>query len=349
MSLLGVEIGKRHCAVAAYSAEGGLLAQAASPYRPAVTRGAMGEIPLRPIWETVNDTIRRVVARVAEDPVASLAIAGPGDVVATLDGQGRPTGGYVLDCGARSGVPCDVVTELGTSRVFELTGRLPGDADAMALLAALRSQRTDDLSGVWRCVPLGVALAASLGGAVVADYSQACCSFPLDTARQTWSSDLLRAYQMPRRLLPELMPAASPIGTTSAHACEDLGLARRARIILGGETHACQALGVGALGGGVAALDLGATLSLCPPFNAIPLRSVMLSQGLPILSHVVPGVFLSRWQTVGERVLRWFRDHLAPLERQEAKRGGKGVYDILFSEMPEEPTGSGRALSSARW
>jgi len=337
VSLLGIEVGKRHCAVAAYSIDGHLLAQTAAVYRPAISTGVMGEVAIQPVWQTVLGALRRVIASIPKDPVQALAIAATGEGIAALDANGRPLASFFID---KVGVdsPSEVISRIGSSRLFDLTGRLPGDADGLAALCWLRAERPAVFERVWKCVPLGVALAAFLGGATVCDYSQACYALPLDTARQTWSRELLQAYQMSRRLLPELMPAGSPIGVTSSRSAEDLGLPREAHIILGGETRACQALGVGAIRGGVAALDLGTTLALCPPFNAAPLRSVMLSQGLPILNHVAPGVFLSRWTSPGERILRWFRDNLTPLEKREAKRGGKGVYDLLFSEMPHDPT-----------
>lgn len=338
MSLLGVEVGSRRCLVAAYSLDGVRLAQAARGYRPE-TRGEAIEIDVPEVWAAVSDAARQVTAQCDQDPVAAVAICATGDGIAALDAQGAPLGSCLLGLVGGAPPPREAESLLGVQRYFELTGRLPGRDDALGLLCWLRRERPQILQRAWRLAPLGVVIGALLGGSAVSDYTQAGRAFPLALLQRTWSRELTDACGLPRRMLPELMPAGTPIGAPTARAVRDWGLPRGARLVLGANDVACQALGAGVARAGLAAYEMGATLRLAPAFQAIPLTSLMLAQGLGIAHHIVEGLFLSEWEgAYGERTLRWYRDNLAPLEKREAQRGGPGVYDLLLSEMPEEPT-----------
>ena len=78
---------------------------------------------------------------------------------------------------------------------------------------------------------------------------------------------------------------------------------------------------------------------MMPTFHAIPLRNMMLANGLNMAHHVVPGLFVSFfYNRSGGRVLRWFRETLAPLETREVQKRGASIYTTLLAEMPEEPT-----------
>ncbi len=339
MSLLGVEVGSKRCLVAAYTLDGARLAQAGRAYRPESKNPPALEIDIQDVWQAVSDAARQVVAACGEDPVAAVAICATGDGIVALDPQGRPLGPCLLGVAGEQSLMREAEEALGVQRFFELTGRLPGHSDALGLLCWLRHQRPEVFQRAWRFVPLGVMVGALLGGSTVCDYSQAGHAYPLSLTYRTWARELLEACRLPRRAFPELMSAGTPIGSPTARATQEWGLPRGARLVLGANDLACQALGAGVAQAGLALLEMGADLRVAPAFQAIPLTSLMLQQGLPIAHHVAPGLFLSAWEVAyGERTLRWYRDNLAPLEKREALRGGPGVYDLLLGEMPEEPT-----------
>ncbi len=339
MSLLGVEVGVRRCVVAAWSVDGTRLAQAARSYRPETRTPPALEIDVTEVWQAVSDAGRQVVAACEADPVAAVAICSTGDGIVAIDPQGRPLGPCLLAVAGEDSLTRDAEQALGVQRFFELTGRLPGHNDALGLLCWMRSQRPEVFERAWRFVPLGVMVGALLGGSTMCDYTQAEHAFPLSIAHRTWARELLEACHLPRRAFPELMPAGTPIGSPTPHATQEWGLPRGVRLVLGGNDRACQALGAGVAAAGLALVDMSASLRLAPAFQAIPLTSLMLQQGLPIGHHVAADLFLSTWEVpYGERTLRWFRDNLAPLEKREAQRGGIGVYDLLLGEMPDEPT-----------
>jgi len=339
MSLLGVEVGVRRCVVAAWTVEGARIAQAARAYRAEMRTPPALELDVAEVWQAVSDAARQVVAACDADPVAAVAICASGDGIVAMDAQGRPLGPCLVAVTGADSLTAEAEQAVGVQRFFEFTGRLPGRSDALGLLCWLRRERPDVFERAWRIVPLGVMVGAFLGGSTVCDYTQAGYAFPLSLTHRAWSRDLLEACHLPRRALPELMPAGTPIGSPTLRASQEWGLPRGVRLVLGGNDRACQTLGAGVVQPGTAALEVAASVILSPVFQAIPLTSLMLQQGLPIAHHVVPDLFLSTWEIpYGERTLRWYRDNLAPLEKREAQRGGIGVYDLLIGEMPDAPT-----------
>ena len=119
----------------------------------------------------------------------------------------------------------------------------------------------------------------------------------------------------------------------------DLGLSPKARLLLGGHTHACQALGAGVIRSGMSVYGMAGHAYMIPTFQAVPLIPLMREHGLDTAYHVAPGLFTSRLHNPsGGLILRWFRDQLAPLERRLAQRRGANPYDLLLGEMPDEPT-----------
>lgn len=339
MSLLGLDVGMTRTIAAAYSVEGERLARTVATYRPAPDVAGTLELDVQQVWQGVCEALRGVAVETDRDAITALAVCSTGEGLVGLDSEGRPLGRCLVTVRTPGSPARGSTGAMDDPRFFEIAGRLPDEHDALALLSWLRERRAEQFWRAWRFVPLGVFVGSALGGAVVCDPSQAARALPLHVARRAWSQELLTSHRLPRRLLPDLQPAGTPIGAVAGRVASEVGLGKGVRVILGAQELACQALGAGVHGSGPALLDLGASLRMGATFQAIPLTALMLAEGLGMAPHAVEGLLLSVWESPhGERTLRWFRDHLAPLEKREAQRSGMGVYDLLLSEMPARPT-----------
>jgi len=339
MSLLGVDVGVTRCIAAAYTVDGERLARSAVAYRPQTGRSGVTELDLQEVWNGLCHAVGQVAHHTQEDPIRALALCATGEGLVVLSQDGRPFGPCLLGVGDAHRASPPARDGPGHQRFFEITGRLPGPHEAVDLICWLKEERPEILARAWRIVPLGAYVVHALGGVTACDYSLAGHAWPLDVLRRAWSRELLPSCVPAKRVLPELLQAGTPVGALSSRAAQDLGLSRATRIVMGAHELCCEALGAGVVSGGDALLDLGASIRMAATFQAIPLTSLMMAEGLGIRPHAVEGLLLSPWECYhGERVLRWFRDHLTPLEKREAQRTGTGVYDLLLSEMPEDPT-----------
>ena len=149
---------------------------------------------------------------------------------------------------------------------------------------------------------------------------------------------ILDLLQISEAKLPELAPAGTPVGTLAPALARELGLSSKVRLIVGGHSPCCTALGAGVVRPELALYELGSALRMAVTFEAPPLTSMMLPRGLSLGYHVAPELYLSLVYTAsGGALLKWYRDQVAA-DVREAQRRGASAYGDLLAEMPEEPT-----------
>jgi xylulokinase len=340
MSLLGIDVGTTGCRAMAISLEGARLAEAFREYSPVAPASGVCELDSERVWAAIREVIAEVAGRAKQDPIRALSVASMGEVVVPLAVERRILGPSILSSDQR-GAQCvrTVEQRLGRERLFQVTGSLPGSSGSLGKLCWMRDSKPQLFEGTWRFVLWNGLVSYLLGGASTCDYSLASRTLLFDLDQKRWSNEVLHASGLSPLKLPELAPAGTPVGTVDAHAARELGLPPGVRIILGGYDLCCSALGMGVIGGGMAMYLMGSFFSMVPTFNAIPLTSLMLSEGLDMGCHVVPGAFVSvLYNQSGGAVLRWFADTVVPLEKREVQKRGLSIYTELLAEMPEEPT-----------
>lgn len=340
MSLLGIDVGVQGCALLAVSRDGRSLTRVSREYRSQVRSDGACELDVREVWTALSEAVREVVSQTALDPIHALAISSAGDAITPLAITGQPLDACLLGEDGRGAQTLSRLERaLGRDRVFDITGRTPGSAPVLARLCWLCRQRAELYQATWRFVFLGGLISHLFGASATCDYSLASSAFLLDTRQRRWAREILATCDLDSAKLPELAEAGSPLGVVAPQVARELGLRSGVRVVLGGHERACSALGAGVVHRGQGAYILGNTGHLATAFNAIPLSSLLLQQGLSMEHHVAPDLFLCDvYNRSGGAVLRWFADTLAPLEKREAAARNASVYNVLLAEMPDEPT-----------
>jgi len=340
MSLLGIDIGATVCRALAVSEDGATLARASAEYTLAPGPGGAYELDPREVWAAIKQVISEAAAQTRRDPIRALAASSLGEAVTPVSPEGQIIGRCQVGADARAErYPRELEQTLGRERLFEITHSIPDSRDTLARLCYLRDHEPELYHRAWRFL-FGANLAIYLlGGASACDYSLAHTTGLLDMTRRRWSPEALAACRLTDALLPELLAAGKPAGAISGTVARELGLPSETQLVVGGRDLCCSALGAGVARAGLALYSLGAYIHMLPAFEAVPLDSLLLAQGLGMEPHVWPGRYVSAaYSRSGGTVLRWFRDQLAPLEARQAQRQGANVYDQLLDEMPEEPT-----------
>jgi len=167
-----------------------------------------------------------------------------------------------------------------------------------------------------------------LTGEYAVDKADGAGMLLFDLKKRTWSTEMLKALQIPESWLPQTFEGPEITGTVTAEAAELTGLKAGTPVVGGGGDQAAQAVGVGAVTPGIVALTLG-TSGVVFATTASPLIE---PQGrLHSFCHSVPGT----WHFMGVMLsaagsLRWYRDTLAP-----------GMsYDDLLAPAAQVPVGS---------
>ncbi|HEX5548505.1 MAG TPA: xylulokinase, partial [Ktedonobacterales bacterium] len=167
-----------------------------------------------------------------------------------------------------------------------------------------------------------------LTGNFAMDKADGSGTLLFDLAARDWSPEVTAALDIPSSWLPPTYEGPANTGTISAEAAALTGLAVGTPVMAGGGDQAAQAVGVGAIDPGMAAVTLG-TSGVVFAATSTP---VFEPEGrLHAFCHAVPG----RWHLMGVMLsaagsLQWLRDTLAPDDS----------FDALMGEAAQAPAGS---------
>ena len=160
---------------------------------------------------------------------------------------------------------------------------------------------------------------------------------PFDYKRGRWASAWDWKWQclpIKREMLPELVPAGTPLGLVSADAARDTGIPQGLTVIAGAADKACEVLGAGCLTPEIACLSYGtaATINTTTPTYLEAIRFI------PPYQAAVPGHYNTEVQiTRGFWMVNWFREQFGLHEEQEARSRGvtpESLFDELVDAVP---------------
>ena len=174
-----------------------------------------------------------------------------------------------------------------------------------------------------------------LTGQYVTDYSEASGTLLFNNASERWSDEVLRFFNIPQSILPELRESSERIGTVRKEAAQTLHLTPGTPVINGSTDNSAAALGAGMVQVGQAALIIGTAgvVSVCSD-HAQPdphFRTLAWHYCLP-----------KRWinlgvtQTAGES-LNWFKEAFDG-QRDDASTGD--IFSEYNREIASLPDGS---------
>jgi autoinducer 2 (AI-2) kinase len=181
----------------------------------------------------------------------------------------------------------DVLERLGgAERLYHLTGHVPPFIFALSRLLWWRKRFPER--------PVATTLMISdwvtyrLTGARVAEPTNAVESLLCDVTELGWSEEIASAFDLPRSVMPALLPCGALAGRVHAAAAAATGLLEGTPVFTGGADTQC-----GLLGSGVVGVDeTGAVLGTTGPVQRVLAAPVFDDERhLWVGAHVVPG----RW------------------------------------------------------
>ena len=243
--LIGLDVGTSAVKAAVVDSDGSEIAQgrAPTPWRPVPT-GA--ELDPDELLDAAAAAAREAVAAAGSPRVAGIGVASMAETGVLLDGGGRPVVPSIAWHDSRGAAEAErLAADLGAETFAARVG-LP--ASALCTLAKyrwMRDHRPGSERGVrWLNVAEWIVL--GFGGEPAAELSLASRTGFYDLhARRPWD-DALAWADAPAGLMPEAVPAGTPMGTAGDRLAE----ARGAVLTVGGHDHLAAAVGAGAAGEG---------------------------------------------------------------------------------------------------
>ncbi len=308
---LGLDIGTSGVKAILVATSGDVVANATTPLQLNAPRPGWAEQDPNAWWDASIVAIRAVLARDPAARVASVGISGQMHSSVFLDKDGSVIRPALLWCDGRTTAECrEITTRAGGESVLRDWVCNPAlEGFTLPKVLWLRNHEPAAFARLRTVLLAKDFIRYRLTGQLASEPSDASGTLMFDPARMRWSSDLMRAVDLPTSLLPDVGGSADVLGTVTATAASLTGLPAGIPVVGGGADNACGAAGVGVVAAGEAVASWGSSGTVLAPTNS-PVVDPALSAHT--FCHVLPNV----WYVMGVVLcaggaFAWYRDQLA--------------------------------------
>jgi len=311
--LLGVDVSTTGVKALVINERGSVLSAITTPHELSTPRPLWSEQHPEDWWSGTCNSIREALREAGISPEEILAVGLTGQMhgltlLDKRDGVLRPA---ILWNDQRTASQCDRIRrELGLERLTEITGNSALTGFTLPKLLWVEENEPHVYSKVEHVLLPKDYVRLRLTGDHATDCAGASGTSMFDIRRRDWSDDVLSAFSIPRCWLPKAHEGPEFTGEISADAARATGLKAGMPVVAGAGDQAAQAVGVGAVSPGIAALTLGTSGVVFASTE----EPIVEPQGrLHAHCHAVP----NRWHMMGVMLsaggsLRWLRDTFFP-------------------------------------
>jgi len=342
--LMGIDLGSTSLKALVYDLDGNCLASGSRPterFHPHPQHPEWTVWEPEQIWGGTAAAVREAVAKLG-DPrqIRAVAVTGMGMDGLPVDAAGRWLYPFISWHDPRTGPQFQWWQEqIGATKVFSIGGNPLWMINSALRIRWMAENEPQILQRADKWLLIEDFLNFLLTGRRVTDYSMASCTLLFDQRRLAWSEELLRLSGIDGRLLCEVLPSGTPIGSVQASAARATGLAEGTPVVLGGHDHLCGALPVGAFQPGVV-LNVTGTWETVMTSTATPvLKDELRVAGMTVQAHVARGRHTIWGGSVASEMLEWYRRQFA--QPASGAPGLAGVpWDALLAEAAASPPGA---------
>lgn len=329
--LIGIDLGTTGCKAAVYDERGECWGEGYLEYGLITLSPVMIEQDPLAWWDLTCQAIQDALgdANIDRSGIKGISVSSQGISFVLVDHNGQPLGNAInwLD-GRALGECAEILLRYSAQELFAITGKRAAPFYVLPKLLWVRKHHPE----IWKqaqAVLMGHDyLVYRLCGQMVTDHSMAGGTLLYDLRSSNWCQDLLQAFDISSKILPDIRWAGTPAGTLRPEVADLLGLPPTTVVAVGGQDQKCAALGAG-IDDETATVSLGTACAISQIMEQ-PLTDPGMR--IPTFSFVQAG----RWVLegvigTGAGSLRWYRDTL----------GGKISYKELDEEAAAVPPGSG--------
>lgn len=337
--LLGIDIGTSACKVAAFDADGRIVAQASRPYR--VYYPTSGYVEQNPVewWENVCEAIKDTLRIGKIDPkhIAGIGIDGQSWSAIPVDKKGEVLYNTPIWMDTRSSeIARKVAERVGSEKIFGISGNSFEAAYSTPKMLWFKERMPEVYKNTFKFLQSNSYIAFKLTGSYTQDISQGygIHAFNMKTGR--WEDGFCDELGIAREKLPEIFPCHQVIGEVTAGVCGETGLVQGIPVVCGGLDACCGTLGAGVVDVGQTQEQSGQAggMSIC-------VGEALAHPKLILGFHVVPDLWLLQGGTVGGGgTVKWFLQELGGFEAEQERRTGINAFKLMDDEAGAISPGS---------
>ncbi|MGH8503786.1 MAG: FGGY-family carbohydrate kinase [Gammaproteobacteria bacterium] len=246
---VGVDLGTSGCRACALDENGGSIAAAS------VSFDAERAGDPACWWRAVNEVLRELVAGMDARRIAALAVDGTSGSVLVTDARGEPLAPPLMYSDARAAEEAALIARIAPRDSAAAHGATASLAKLLWLRKRVAAERLRQVQHQADWV-----MGRLLGRFGLSDENN-CLKLGYDPVSRRWPA-WLNALDIDPRLLPEVYPAGTAVGTIDPQIARSLGLPAHIRIVTGTTDSVAGFIATGATRPGEAVTSLGSTLAL---------------------------------------------------------------------------------------
>ena len=292
-------------------------------------------------WRSACVALRELFQQVAPADVAAISIASQRETFVPLGQDGDPVRPAIVWLDQR----CEeevawLAGRVGSERIHRITGKPPDMAPVAYRIAWMLRREEEPFRRVTMFADVHAYLAWRLTDVFRTSWASADPLGLFDMKRRDWSPEVLGALELSPEKLPQLMRPGTVIGTVSGSAASATGLIRGTPVVAGGGDGQAAGLGVNALAGGRAYLNLGTAVVSGVYSAEYRIGNAWRTMG----SCTGEGFYLETSLRAGTFLTDWFKHRVC-----QASEDDTGVFQKLEVEAAAVPVGSGGLLTLPYW
>lgn len=210
---------------------------------------------------------------------------------------------------------------------------------ALPRLLWLKNNRPNIYERVAFVSMIGDWILAKLSGVIASDPSNGGTTGIFSLDKRDWVREMAKRVGLKDEIFPPVLEVGTPMGNVTPQAAEESGLSPQTLVVMGGGDVQLGSAGLGVVNAGDVAILGG---SFWQQVVNIPKETPPpKDMALRVNPHVVHNLSQAEGITFfSGLVMRWFRDAFCDVEKEEAKKRGVDVYEILEEKAAEVPVGS---------
>lgn len=351
-NLLAIDNGTQSIRALVFNPRGNLIAKQRIPIEPYYsTAPGLAEQDPEVFWRAVCEACQGLWAQgVDKSSLAAVALTTQRSTIINVDKNGKPLRPAIIWFDQRR-------TE-GLKPVGGLWGvafAVVGASETVAYLQAeaeanwIRTHQPEVWKETHKYLFLSGYLTYRLVGQFVDSVACQVGYVTFDYKAQTWAKPWdwkWQAVPIEKRILPDLVPAASPLGMISAEAASATGLPQGLPLIAAAADKATEVLGAGCMEPHMGCLSYGTTVTI----NTTHKKYIEVIPLLPPYPAAVPGQYSFEIQVQrGYWMVTWFKHEFGLRELKIADERGIEPEDLFDELVHSVPPGSDGLVLQPYW
>jgi len=351
-NLLAIDNGTQSARALVFDPRGNLLAKQRVPIEPYYsTAPGLAEQDPEIFWRAVCEACQSLWAQgVDKSSLAAVALTTQRSTVINVDKNCKPLRPAIIWLDQRRTEGLKPVGGLWGA-AFAVTGASETVAYLQAEAEAnwIRTHQPEVWKETHKYLFLSGYLTYRLVGQFVDSVACQVGYVTFDYKAQAWAKSWdwkWQAVPLEKRILPDLVPAASPLGVISAEAASATGLPQGLPLIAAAADKATEVLGAGCLEPHIGCLSYGTTVTI----NTTHKKYIEVIPLLPPYPAAVPGQYSFEIQVQrGYWMVTWFKHEFGLREQKLADERGIEPEDLFDELVHSVPPGSDGLVLQPYW